>query len=56
MQVTTIDESDAGKVAINLDPVVHARLYPGKEPSLALHFASGEKNKLVVQSPQAEKV
>lgn len=56
MRVITIDEGDAGTVAINLDFVVHARFHPGKDGSLVLHFASDEKSKLVVHPPQTEKV
>ena len=56
MRVITIDEGDAGKVAINLDVVVHGRFHPGKDRSLVLHFASDEKSKLVVHPPETEKV
>lgn len=56
MQVITIDEGEDGQVAINLDLVVHARFYRGKERSLILHFAGDEKNKMAVQQPHAEKV
>jgi len=56
MQVVTIDEGEAGELAINLDLVTHARFYAGKERSLLLHFAGEEKHKLSVAPPHAGKV
>jgi hypothetical protein len=56
MRVTTIDDGEAGEVAIHLDLIVHARFHSGKDGSLIGRFASDDNNKLVVQSPQAEKV
>jgi hypothetical protein len=54
--VITIDEGEAGELAINLDLAIHARLYPGKERSLLLHFAGEEKHKLSVAAAHAGKV
>ncbi len=56
MQVVTIDEGEAGELAINLDLVTHARFYAGKERTLLLHFAGEEKNKLSVAAAHAGKV
>lgn len=56
MQLITIDEGEAGELTINLDLVTQARLFPGKERSLLLHFAGEEKNKLSVAPTHAGKV
>jgi len=56
MQVVTINEGEAGQLAINLELVTHARFYPGKEGSLFLNFYGEDKTKLSVAKPNAEKV
>ena len=54
MRIVKIDEGASGEVAINLDLVTHARLSPGPEGALHLHF--GEANQISVKSGDAKRV
>ena len=55
MRIVKIDEGASGEVAINLDLVTYARLYPGPEGALHLHFG-GEANQVSVKPGDANKV
>lgn len=53
MRMITIDDGRSGELALNLDLVTYARLYPGKDGGLLLHFPGEEKNTLNVGAPNA---
>ena len=54
MRIVTINEGAAGEVAINLDFVIHARLYPGPEGALHMHFVGADE--VSIKSGDAKRV